>query len=152
LLRYFEKNKNKYSWNQSVDAVVFTAPNESNAKHFIGHLSSPDAWRQAVSGHADVIADSSRFEWSQIPGNTKELFRAGALTTPVVKEDGTATFAYITKVHPEKQARSFAEARGIVINDYQAELESKWIAALKKKYPVVINKSVLNALISSKKF
>jgi len=39
--------------------------------------------------------------------------------------------------------RSFDEAKGLVINDYQAQLEDEWTEALKKKYPVVINQKVL---------
>ena len=40
--------------------------------------------------------------------------------------------------------RSFNEAKGLVINDYQALLEDQWTAALKKKYPVVIDQKVLS--------
>jgi peptidyl-prolyl cis-trans isomerase SurA len=33
-----------------------------------------------------------------------------------------------------------------VINDYQNELEEKWIAELKKKYPVTVNQQVLDSI------
>jgi peptidyl-prolyl cis-trans isomerase SurA len=42
--------------------------------------------------------------------------------------------------------RSFAEAKGLVAADYQAELERTWIDGLKKKYPVVINEAELAKL------
>jgi len=38
--------------------------------------------------------------------------------------------------------RSYAEARGLVISDYQGELENQWVAELKKKYPVKIDEKV----------
>ena len=43
--------------------------------------------------------------------------------------------------------RSFEEAKGLVINDYQNILEEKWIADLKKKYPVKINDAVFAVVI-----
>jgi peptidyl-prolyl cis-trans isomerase SurA len=42
--------------------------------------------------------------------------------------------------------RSFTEARGMVINDYQNVLESKWDESLRKKYPVTIDKKVLEEI------
>jgi peptidyl-prolyl cis-trans isomerase SurA len=66
------------------------------------------------------------------------------LTQPVInKNDNTASFAYILKVYPEPMQRSFNEAKGLLISDYQTQLEDKWVAELKKKYPVVINQKVL---------
>ena len=50
--------------------------------------------------------------------------------------DNTASFAYIVKVYTESTPRTFNEAKGLVMNDYQTRLEEEWIKALKKKYPV----------------
>ena len=46
-----------------------------------------------------------------------------------------------------KKQRSFEEARGLVINDYQNFLEEKWIVQLKKKYPVKVNEKVFQSLL-----
>jgi peptidyl-prolyl cis-trans isomerase SurA len=53
------------------------------------------------------------------------------------------SFAYILKFYPQTAPRSFAEAKGLVITDYQSELEKNWLAELKKKYPVKVNQKVL---------
>jgi hypothetical protein len=37
--------------------------------------------------------------------------------------------------------RSFDEAKGQVMTDYQQMLEDRWISDLKKKYPVRLNQS-----------
>jgi peptidyl-prolyl cis-trans isomerase SurA len=39
--------------------------------------------------------------------------------------------------------RTFDEAKGLIVNDYQTQLEEKWVNELKKKFPVVINQKVL---------
>jgi len=67
------------------------------------------------------------------------------ITTPLVNTtDNTATFAYIIKVYNQPMQRNFTDAKGLVINDYQALLEKQWEESLKKKYPVVIDQKVLN--------
>jgi peptidyl-prolyl cis-trans isomerase SurA len=91
-----------------------------------------------------MAADSARFELSQIPNGSKQSLKAGMITTPLINQgDNTASFAYIFRLHSPGGQRSFAEARGLVINDYQAELEKKWLAELEKKYPVKVNEAVL---------
>jgi peptidyl-prolyl cis-trans isomerase SurA len=62
------------------------------------------------------------------------------------ESDNTASFSYIMKVYPDPSARTFNEARGLVMNDYQSWLEEQWIKNLRKKYPVVINKEVLKRI------
>jgi peptidyl-prolyl cis-trans isomerase SurA len=57
--------------------------------------------------------------------------------------DNTASFAYIVKVYTASSPRTFNEAKGLVMNDYQAWLEEQWIKDLRKKYPVSIDQKVL---------
>jgi hypothetical protein len=42
--------------------------------------------------------------------------------------------------------RNYSEAKGLVINDYQVELEKQWVAELKKKYPVKIDEQVFQQI------
>jgi peptidyl-prolyl cis-trans isomerase SurA len=42
--------------------------------------------------------------------------------------------------------RNYSEAKGLVINDYQVELEKQWVAELKKKYPVKIDEKVFQQI------
>ena len=44
----------------------------------------------------------------------------------------------IDRIEPAR-AKTFAEARGTVINDYQAMLEKQWLAQLRQTYPVKVN-------------
>ncbi len=52
------------------------------------------------------------------------------------------------KYIPNNQQRSFEDARGLVVNDYQNYLEQKWIEQLKKKYPVTVNQKVFQSLLN----
>ena len=48
--------------------------------------------------------------------------------------------------------KSFDESRAAIISDYQNELEKEWLATIRKKYPVKIDKKgkkfVLSELIN----
>jgi peptidyl-prolyl cis-trans isomerase SurA len=89
-----------------------------------------------------VVADSSRYEFEQIPNGEKTQPSTGLVTSPVKnKTDGSVSFAYVIKTYPANQPRNFTEAKGLVISDYQNELEKQWVATLKKKYPVKINEA-----------
>ena len=81
----------------------------------------------------------------QVPQGTR--LTEGLITTPVVNSgDNTSGFIKVLRLFPGNQQRSFEEARGLVINEYQAFLEEKWISELKKKYPVKINEEVVRTL------
>jgi len=58
----------------------------------------------------------------------------------------------VIRNYNKPEPRSFNDARGLVINDYQTELEKNWVGQLKKKYPVRVNQAVLNDLIKNKKY
>jgi peptidyl-prolyl cis-trans isomerase SurA len=99
-----------------------------------------------------IVVDSARFEISQIPNGNKMVLQNGVMTPSLVNNsDNTASFAYIIKYYPQNKKRNFSEAKGLVINDYQLELEKKWLEELKKKYPVVINEKAWNDLLRSLK-
>lgn len=150
LLALYEKNKATYLWKQSADAVIFFCSDETIAKAVNEQVKKkPADWKKIAEQYTEkIIADSSRFEWEQIPSLGKTVPKAGMITAPELnKTDNTASFAYIINVYTKPLQRSFTEARGLVISDYQTILEQKFDEMLKKKYPVVIDQKVL-AIIS----
>ena len=51
------------------------------------------------------------------------------------------------KFYKDGEQRSFEDARGMVINDYQGVVEKRWLSELQKKYPVKINEQLLKEII-----
>jgi peptidyl-prolyl cis-trans isomerase SurA len=148
LKQVYERNKAKYQWEASANAVIFTATDENTVKELQQKLNKNTTnWKQVADEFGNkVMADSNRYELSQIPVVDRTNFIDGLTTAPVKNNDGSYTFAYIIKVFNEPGQRSFEEARGLAINDYQSVLEQQWLAALKKKYPVKVNEAVFNSL------
>ncbi|MFL5810943.1 MAG: peptidylprolyl isomerase, partial [Flavisolibacter sp.] len=150
ILNYYNRNKSKYNWNKSADAVMFYATDLASAKTFRDQLvKSPRSWSRLVNNFSEKItADSSRFELKQIPNVSKLPLKGGTITNPVVNTtDRSASFAYIIRTYDKPSTRSFAEARALVVNDYQKELEQKWLAELNRKYPVRVNEKALAQML-----
>jgi peptidyl-prolyl cis-trans isomerase SurA len=149
LLALYEKNKKQYTWQQSADVVIFFCSDPSIAQTIYDKVkANPADWKRITDQYSEkVLADSSRYEWNQIPNLNKQVPKAGMMTAPVVNQaDNTASFAYIFNAYPQLLQRSFNEAKGIVINDYQAILEKDWEEVLKKKYPVKVDEKVLGEI------
>lgn len=149
LKKYYKEHQNKYWWEASADALIFTVSDEQESAKIRASLDSNHKnWRKIVETYEGrVQADSARFELSQIPVVDRTNFTEKLITANVKNEaDKSVTFAYIIKLHKDKEQRNFDDARGFVINDYQSFLEEKWIAELKKKYPIKINQAVLASL------
>jgi peptidyl-prolyl cis-trans isomerase SurA len=143
LRQHYEKNREKYVWENSADALVVTCLVADSLSSVQAALQSDyRQWRQLVENYNSLVqVDSGRFELSQIPVLERTNFTEGLITAPVINEpDSSRTFAYIIKIHDGRSPKSFADARGAVINDYQAALEEKWIAELKRKYPVKVKR------------
>ena len=149
LLTLYESNKKNYTWNQCADAILFFCADENTAKKVYDQVKKkPADWHKIVEQYSEkVVADSSRYEWSQIPNLFKIIPKPGMITSPLVNtNDNTASFAYIIQAYSQPMQRTFNEAKGLVINDYQIILEKQWTEVLKKKYPVVIDQKVLESL------
>jgi peptidyl-prolyl cis-trans isomerase SurA len=150
LKKYFEEHKERYFWQPSADAVLFTCSSEKTATDIRKKLQEEGAahWKKMTDASAGLAqADSGRFELPQLPLPEQKTFNAGQLSSISTNQtDNTVTFAYIIKMYNEREQRNYNDAKGFVINDYQSYLEDNWIAELKKKYPVKVNDAVLKSL------
>jgi peptidyl-prolyl cis-trans isomerase SurA len=149
LKKHYDAHKNNYWWEASADAIIVTAATEAAAGDARKKLEDDyRTWKTLMElSDGAIQADSGRFELGQIPVVERTNFQPKLITAPVKNEtDNSRTFAYIIKIYKDREPRSFTDARGFVINDYQAALEDLWIAQLKKKYPVKVNDAVLKTL------
>ena len=147
----YESNKAKYQWNKSADAIIFFCSDAEVARTLHAQVKKePGKWRELVDAVAEkVVADSARYEWTQIPDKNKMVPANGMITTPLVNTtDNTTSFAWIIKTYPQTMPRSFNEAKGLVINDYQELLEAQWVKQLREKYPVKVDEKVLATVLN----
>lgn len=149
LKKFYEAHKNNYWWEASADAILFTAVTKEAAESAKTKLQADyHDWKKIMETSDGALqADSSRFELGQIPVVERTNFQPGLITASVKNEtDNSFSFAYIIKVYRDREPRTFSDARGFVINDYQSWLEDQWIVELKKKYAVKVNEAVVKSL------
>ena len=145
LKTYYNAHKEKYQWQPSVSVLIISSKTKEVATALADQVKKdPQNWHSLAESYGtDVNADSGRYEITQLPIKQAIETKEGFTSTPEKNSNEDAyTFIYILKVHSQKEQRTFADAKGMVINDYQQVLEKEWIASLKKKYPVTVNQGV----------
>jgi peptidyl-prolyl cis-trans isomerase SurA len=149
LHKYYNENKSKYLWAASADIVIFNCTDKKFAAEARAALLKGKEWKKIMEeSNNNILADSGRFELSQIPNTIDANTPAGYVSEPVVSPvDGNTGFIKLIKSYSANLQRNFDEAKGLVINDYQILLEEKWINDLKKKYPIKINEAVFQSLL-----
>ncbi|MBG9375985.1 peptidylprolyl isomerase [Panacibacter sp. DH6] len=149
LKNYYNQHKDQYKWQPGVSAVIFSSSSKEVIDGIAGAMArNAKDWRAIAEPYSEMAtADSSRFEDGQLPLKQPVPMQKGYLSKPEQNETGdTYTLVYVFDVFKDPGQRSFDEARGMVINDYQQVLEQKWITELKKKYPVKMNDAIVNTL------
>ena len=149
LQKFYKEHQSEYQWAESATILLFNCGDSASAEAAILALKNGKDWKQiAEDSKGKVQSDSGRYEIAQIQLPAGTNLTEGLITAPIVNSgDNTSAFVKVLKLFPAKQQRTFEEARGLVINDYQAFLEEKWIAELKKKYPIKINEDVFQAML-----
>ena len=149
LRNFYKANADKYNWNKGVSGILITVNSKDVCKELSSKLEGNiNNWRTTVSSYGGVAsADSARYEYDNLPIKQKIEPRIGFMTSPEKSTtDELYSFFIVTKVHDALTRRSFEEAKGLIINDYQNQLEKEWIKSLKIKYPIHINMQNWNAV------
>ena len=149
LKKFYAANKSNYLWGESATVYLFNCNNLKIAEAAIDSLKLGVNWkRMADNSEGNIQADSARYELAQLQLPDGTVAKEGLISVPTSHSgDNTVSFIKILKIFPAAQQRSFEEARGLVINDYQNYLEQKWMEELKMKYPIKINEAVFKSII-----
>jgi peptidyl-prolyl cis-trans isomerase SurA len=149
LLQHYQSNASKFKWAESADVLIFNCNAPKVAAEAIVALKKGKNWRVLAEEQAATMqADSGRYEIAQIIGvNYASTPKKGNFSAITSNIDGTSTFVMYVNLYEPNQQRTFEEARGLVINEYQQELEKNWIAALRKKYAVKVNESMIKEML-----
>jgi peptidyl-prolyl cis-trans isomerase SurA len=151
LEKFFKKNKKRYAWNEPrYKGMAFHVKNAADVqavKDCVKKLPF-DKWAEKLrtTFNSDSVL-RIRVE--------KGIFKLGdnALVDSLVfKKDTTVTkvkdypiddvFGKVLKKGPE----DYTDVRGLVVADYQEELEKQWVAELRKKYLFTVDPEVLKTV------
>jgi peptidyl-prolyl cis-trans isomerase SurA len=149
LKAFYEANKERFVWGESADVILINAKSYAYADYAAENLAKGMSWKKiADNSEGQIQSDSARFELWQLPVKPGTKLTEGGITAIAKSEtDNSASFVKVLKLHPAKQQRTFEEAKSLVINAYQQQLEEKWMQELAQKYPVKVNPAVFQSLI-----
>ncbi|UPS90575.1 peptidylprolyl isomerase [Bizionia sp. M204] len=145
LQAYFNANKNKYNWRKRIDADVASSSNKKvikKAQKMLEAGQSPEAIKEALNtnGVVDVIFTSGIMDKEHQAVTADMSFEKGV--SKIYRHDAAYVVANVKEVLPESP-KTYEEAKGQIISDYQIVKEKQWLESLEQKYPVKVNESVL---------
>lgn len=172
LNKYYNLTKENYVWDETVSASTFTCLNQdvvSRLKSLINNRKSlTNLSKQEVDllslGKGDQIyltdndivrilnlsnANNVSLEYKDYKKGESDVVDQKwsiGLTTGEEQLDGSFKIIHINEMKSGK-IKTFEEARGSVISEYQDYLESSWKKELEEKYPAIIYKDVLYSII-----
>ncbi|MEM9832623.1 MAG: peptidylprolyl isomerase [Bacteroidota bacterium] len=159
LVQYFQGHREDYRWKERVEATILDTQNQTTlekALEKLGEISEPLS-DEAISEVESLFNEDNPLAFQVHQGKYErgeERISVEAIIDQVSWEKGTYSREengrfYQILIHdvlPPK-LKELNEIRGIVIADYQNELDRRWIITLREKYPVEINKDVLQHLV-----
>ncbi|NOZ34581.1 MAG: hypothetical protein GXO80_04695 [Chlorobi bacterium] len=160
LKKYYENNYNKlYSKQIKYDISVFKYKTAKDAKKALKLLAkSRNKYNDSLLVKKISKGDTLRFTKVDAGEYSKgeniyadKIFSKKNTDTQKIFNFPEDKLIIIINGKKILKGKPFDEIRGVVISDYQNFLEQEWLKELRKKYPVIVNQSVLVKIKSSLK-
>ncbi|AUS06951.1 peptidylprolyl isomerase [Pseudotamlana carrageenivorans] len=142
--KYFETHQSDYMFPERIDAVIASSSKKKDLKtvsKLLEQQENVETIKSAVNKNGDVnVIFTSGVVEANHQGLPKDFeFKKGV--SKIFKHNDAFVVVQVKDVFPKKQ-KTFEEAKGLVVNDYQTLKEEKWIDSLEKKYHVKVNQDV----------
>ena len=146
---YFNKNKQQYTWNEpyykGYVVLVKDAKTKKKMQKEIARMDPDKAVKYLYDNYkiGDVTyvkAEKGLFKKGDNPFVDEEAFKSGVATRPAEFQD----FFLLGKII--NQPETYADVKGLVVTDYQNQLEDLWLKELNKKYKVAVYPEVLSTM------
>ena len=146
---YYEKNKTNFMWDERAEASVYTCANEKVAAQVRGLM-------KKKKSEKDILAAANKDSQLNLQVETR-VFSKGenefvdknwnpGTSADIKSEKDKKTIIIVTAKLLMPEPKSYLDSKGMVTADYQNYLEKEWIASLKAKYPVTVDKAVLSTI------
>ncbi len=154
LKRYYSLNQNKYIWEPRADISSYSVRTVDidllNQIMAYAKVNSPGETKEHFNtGETELVMHQASTVERSSDLAKGVIFKEGTITKPDINQGLRITrFRKVEGVYPASK-KTLKESRGYVISDYQDQLEREWIADLRQRYNVNINKRVLRSLIKN---
>lgn len=146
---FYEKNKTNYMWDERAEASVYTCASDKVAAQVRGLM-------KKKKSEKDILAAVNKDSQLNLQVDTR-VFNKGenefvdknwnpGTSADIKSEKDKKTVIVVTTKLLKPEPKSYVDSKGMVTADYQNYLEKEWIASLKAKYPVNVDKGVLSTI------
>ena len=151
LANYFKKNKNKYAWDEPrYKGMAYHVKEQGDVKAVKDCVKklSFDKWAEALrtTFNGDSVirirVEKGIFKKGDNALIDSVIFKKDTTVTKVKDYPIDAVYGKLLKKGPE----DYTDVRGLVVADYQEQLEREWVADLRRRYPVVVNEEVVKTV------
>lgn len=141
---FYEANKTNYMWPKRARVRVHTANDEKVAERMLKYLENgKDAdWiasKLNANSELPYQVEGGVYTSAEFPGNTED-WKVG-LSSIKKGDKGYQVIEVLELMEP--MPKELSDARGIIISDYQNQLEKEWIESLRSKYEYQVYPEVL---------
>lgn len=144
---YYNTHSNEYKWGKRVEASIFTISDnevfDTLSKMVIAHQSD-EVILESIRNDSLKMVKYELKKFSKGDNAEVDEMKWKAGNSEVFFNDKEKPL-YLIRIHKKLKPmnKELSECRGMVISDYQNQLEKEWIEELKTKFPVIINEEVL---------
>lgn len=144
LRAFHEQNKMKYMLPERADATIYSCKDEATAKQVRKMLKQKKTMKEILDAmnkdsQLNVTAEHKLYTKGE-SDIVDRNWKAGTSKNETV--DNRVKFVVVDHIEAARP-KTLQEARGAVTTDYQNQLDKEWIAGLKAKYPVTVDREVL---------
>lgn len=149
---FFNNNLENYQWKERADVVIYSAKNDTiinEIKLLIEINDTLNTTKKDLESHYNqnssltLQIEEGVFEKSKHDILTQFNWQRGLQEKEINDRN---YLVFISEIIP-KGDKKISEIKGLVIADYQEQLEKEWIVELKNKYVLAVNKKMFNSVI-----
>lgn len=156
---FYEKTKNNYMWGTRVKATIFEAENskiasklakvlKSKAKKNLTNIDILDILNKKDSTAVIIKTEGTFSKGDNDDINkldkTYHFFNNTKNNVPIISVNDNMVIEIFEIIPP--QPKALKDIKGLIIAEYQNQLEKDWIASLKEKYKINVNRVVFNEI------
>ncbi len=151
LVNFFDENRSNYKWKERANLTIATCTQHDKAtivKQLLEQGKTVEEIKTSVNEGAII---NVLFSKGVLEAGNEKLPQEYTFTTGVsqVYNDDKNHFVIVSvREIMEPSLKELKDAKGLVINDFQKELESNWTTELRDTYKVKVKKKVLKRIIN----
>jgi peptidyl-prolyl cis-trans isomerase SurA len=150
LKEFYEKNKEKYTWDTRVEGEIYTSTDGNIALKVKKMLEKGKDVTEIqntinLNSQLNVMVEKGLFARDQRQELNNYDFKLGV--SDVFVEDGKFYVVKAVKILPH-MPKEFNEVKGLITAAYQDKLMENWLDELRENYTININQNVFNELLN----